>query len=219
MIASFSQFLVSDGFFPFTPRLNSSASKFVNPLQRSMGPLGHLPTVDFNKPKCKGSNEGRLKSWNMQQFNQRGLQTSASLLEYSESSLIIPRISYRFLLPKTSPLSVNQSELRLWLTGVNKVCHKDFLKVTPAVWRKWLKKTATILGGGTWQKWCGWNTTSIYGKMHIDHAMMKYLEVQYIQKARYCKCWEHPLWYDPLRLTLRLSICYHNDPNHSICVG
>ena len=29
-------------------------------------------------------------------------------------------------------------------------------------------------------------------------------------KSRYCKCWEYPLWYDPLRFILSFSICYHH---------
>ena len=44
------------------------------------------------------------------------------------------------------------------------------------------------------------------GSTQIDEAA----SWMYFLKSRYCKCWEYPLWYDPLRFILSFSICYRH---------
>ena len=43
------------------------------------------------------------------------------------------------------------------------------------------------------------------------HSSTSYAKSKICPKpSRYCKCWEYPLWYDPLRFILSFSICYHH---------
>ena len=94
------------------------------------------------------------------------------------------------------------------------------LVLAAALARGWATTVVTACAKGiAWSVWRWWMVWCSSKWWHMQHPMEKSVPTTIslsggdrsfgddLFESRYCKCWEYPLWYDPLRFILCFSVC------------